>query len=152
MHRMIAWFASNHVAANLLMALLVIGGLLAVPTILMKPFPDIDIDMVTVTVEYRGAAPQETEEGICVRIEEEIESVVVLLLDHGADPNARDTVGWPPLHWAVSRRNLEIIERLIDAGADVNARDLAGQTALKHARGSDDIESLLKARGATSAE
>ncbi|NQZ96851.1 MAG: efflux RND transporter permease subunit [Myxococcales bacterium] len=75
MNRVIAWFASNHVAANLLMAVLVLGGLLAVPSILLKPFPDIDIDMITVTVEYRGAAPEETEEGICVRIEEEIEGV-----------------------------------------------------------------------------
>ena len=50
MNRVIAWFASNHVAANLLMAVLVLGGLLAVPSILLKPFPDIDIDMITVTV------------------------------------------------------------------------------------------------------
>ncbi|MBW2269423.1 MAG: efflux RND transporter permease subunit [Deltaproteobacteria bacterium] len=75
MNRIIAWFAANHVAANLLMFVMVIGGLLALPTILFKPFPDIDVDQVTVSVEYRGAAPEETEESVCVRIEEEVEGV-----------------------------------------------------------------------------
>ncbi len=75
MNGMIAWFARNHVAANLLMFFLVLGGLISVPNILLKPFPDIDVDMVTATVEYRGAAPEESEEGVCVRIEEEIEGV-----------------------------------------------------------------------------
>ena len=75
MNRMIAWFASNHVAANLLMLVLVLGGLLALPAILLKPFPDVDIDIVQVQVEYRGAAPEEAEEGICIRIEEEIEGI-----------------------------------------------------------------------------
>jgi multidrug efflux pump subunit AcrB len=75
MTRIIAWFASNHVAANLLMAVLVLGGLLAIPSILLKAFPDVDVDMIRVSVEYRGAAPEEAEEGICIRIEEEIEGV-----------------------------------------------------------------------------
>ncbi|MAE94954.1 MAG: hypothetical protein CL910_09870 [Deltaproteobacteria bacterium] len=75
MKRVIAWFAQNHVAANLLMFIIVIGGLIASGVVLLKPFPDIDIDMVSVTVEYLGAAPEETEEGVCVRIEEEIEGV-----------------------------------------------------------------------------
>ena len=75
MNGIIAWFARNSVAANLLMFLLVFGGLLALPSILLKPFPDIDIDMVTVGVEYRGAAPEESEEGVCIRIEEEVEGV-----------------------------------------------------------------------------
>ncbi|MCP5067057.1 MAG: efflux RND transporter permease subunit [bacterium] len=75
MTRVIAWFAHNHVAANLLMFIIVIGGLIASGVVLLKPFPDIDIDMVSVTVEYLGAAPEETEEGVCVRIEEEIEGV-----------------------------------------------------------------------------
>jgi multidrug efflux pump subunit AcrB len=71
----IGWFAGNHVAANLLMLLLVVGGLAAVPSILLKTFPDIDVDMITVSVEYLGAAPEEVEEGVCVRIEEAIEGI-----------------------------------------------------------------------------
>jgi multidrug efflux pump subunit AcrB len=73
--RAIAWFAENHVAANLLMLLLVLGGITALFTVPIKTFPDIDIDLITVSVAYRGAAPEEVEEGVCVRIEEEIEGV-----------------------------------------------------------------------------
>ncbi|MDX1649794.1 MAG: efflux RND transporter permease subunit, partial [Myxococcota bacterium] len=69
------WFARNPVAANLLMLLLVIGGLTTLPAIPQKEFPDIDIDLITVGVEYRGAAPEEVEQGVCVRIEEAVEGI-----------------------------------------------------------------------------
>ena len=73
MNRIIAWFVHNSVAANLLMFELVAGGLLTLPSIHQEEFPSIDTDLVRVSVEYRGAAPEEVEQGICVRIEEEIE-------------------------------------------------------------------------------
>ena len=60
----VAWFARNNVAANLLMLVFVVGGLVALPTIPQKTFPDIDIDMVSIAVEYLGAAPEEVEEGV----------------------------------------------------------------------------------------
>lgn len=73
----LAWFASNSVAANLLMVMLVAGGILSLATgrIGQKTFPDIEIEMIRVTVEYPGAAPEEVEEGVCIRIEEEIQGV-----------------------------------------------------------------------------
>jgi len=73
--RAIAWFARNHVAANLLMALLVIGGLTAILRVQIKSFPDIDVPIITVSVTYLGAAPEEVEEGVCIRIEEEIQGI-----------------------------------------------------------------------------
>ena len=75
MKRAIAWFAENHVAANLLMMVIVVGGIAALPVIHQKTFPDIDIDMVQVSVAYLGAAPEEVEEGVCVRIEEQIQAI-----------------------------------------------------------------------------
>ncbi len=75
MKRAIAWFAENSVAANLLMLILVVGGLAALPSIQQKTFPDIDVDIIQVGVTYLGAAPEEVEEGVCVRIEEEIQGV-----------------------------------------------------------------------------
>ena len=71
----VAWFARNPVAANLLMLLLVVGGLTTLPRVPQKEFPDIDVDVITVAVEYPGAAPEEVEEGVCVRIEEELDGV-----------------------------------------------------------------------------
>ncbi len=72
---MIAWFAANPVAANLLMALLVVGGISSLPTIPKRTFPDIDIPVISISVEYLGAAPEEVEEGVCIRIEEAIDGV-----------------------------------------------------------------------------
>jgi len=72
-NRIIAWFAHNPVAANLLMLVLVTGGLLALPTIRQEEFPAIDTDLIRITVEYPGATPEESEESVCVRIEEAIE-------------------------------------------------------------------------------
>jgi multidrug efflux pump subunit AcrB len=75
MKGIIAWFARNHVAANLLMFVMVMAGVAALPGISQKSFPDINIEVVTVSVPYLGAAPEEVEEGVCVRIEEEIQGV-----------------------------------------------------------------------------
>ena len=71
----IAWFARNHVAANLMMVLFVAGGLVSLPRIHQKMFPDFEIDIVQVAVVHPGAAPEEVEQGVCVRIEEEIQSI-----------------------------------------------------------------------------
>jgi multidrug efflux pump subunit AcrB len=74
-NRAIAWFAENHVAANLLMMLLVVGGLLSIPALRQEIFPEIQLDVVTVSVVYPGAAPIEIEKGICIRIEEELQGL-----------------------------------------------------------------------------
>jgi len=74
-NRAIAWFAENHVAANLLMLLVVVGGLAALPGINQKSFPDIDIEVVSIGVPFLGATPEQVEEGVCVRIEEEIQGI-----------------------------------------------------------------------------
>jgi multidrug efflux pump subunit AcrB len=71
----LAWFAGNHVAANLLMLFIVVAGLLSLGHVVIEVFPEIDTDTVTVRVPYRGATPAEAEEGVCVRVEEAIASI-----------------------------------------------------------------------------
>jgi multidrug efflux pump subunit AcrB len=75
MHGAIAWFTRNPVAANLLMAVLLVGGVLALYTVHQEEFPNINTQMVSITVPYLGAAPEESEQGVCLRIEEAIEGV-----------------------------------------------------------------------------
>ena len=75
MHTAIAWFVRNPVAANLFMAILCVGGLLSILTVNQEEFPSFDIPIVTITVPYLGAAPEEVEQGVCIRVEEAIESV-----------------------------------------------------------------------------
>ena len=69
----IAWFAQNSVAANLLLIIMVVGGAVTLPTMPQKMFPDIDYNIISVNVVYLGAAPEEVEEGVCVRVEEALE-------------------------------------------------------------------------------
>ena len=72
MNGMIAWFAKNPVAANLLMVFIVISGLISVFTINLEIMPQVSLDVVSVEVPYLGAAPEEVEEAVTVRIEEAI--------------------------------------------------------------------------------
>lgn len=72
---MIAWFTRNGVAANLLMALLVIGGLVSAFTAKTELFPDFSLDMVVVQVPFLGASPEEVEELVVIRIEEALQGV-----------------------------------------------------------------------------
>jgi multidrug efflux pump subunit AcrB len=71
----IAWFARNSVAANLLMIFIVVGGLLTIQTINKQMFPQVKINWISYTAPYPGAAPQEVEEGITIKIEEALDTV-----------------------------------------------------------------------------
>ena len=57
-------------------------------------------------------------------------AVATLLLDRGADPNAKGINGHTVLHWAAAREEIDLAQLLIDRGADVNARDGWGSTPL----------------------
>ncbi len=71
----IAWFAHNPVAANLLMLCLIGGGLATAFTITKEVTPRIETNYVTVTVPYRGGTPRDVEQGVLIRIEEAIQDI-----------------------------------------------------------------------------
>lgn len=71
----IAWFAHNHVAANLLMIMIIVVGLLSLTQIRRELNPDLTIDIVLVTVVYPGASPEEVEQGVTVKIESAIKDI-----------------------------------------------------------------------------
>ncbi len=68
----IAWMTKNHVTANLIMILFIVGGLIMAGRIKQEIFPDLNLDFVFITVPYPGASPEEIEEGIVLAIEEEV--------------------------------------------------------------------------------
>ncbi len=75
MKSLISWFAKNGVAANLLMAFIVFMGLFALTTVVLEVFPEMSTQTVSVTVPYLGAAPEEVEVAVCIRVEEAIQDV-----------------------------------------------------------------------------
>lgn len=68
----IAWMAQNPVASNLLMVVILVAGLLGVSTIKQEVFPEFELDMVTISVAYPGASPEEVEQGVVLAIEEAV--------------------------------------------------------------------------------
>ncbi len=72
---LLRWFASNHVAANCLMLLIIGGGVVALMETPVEVFPEVDPDLITITVPYPGASPEEVEQGILLRIEDRISGI-----------------------------------------------------------------------------
>lgn len=71
----IARFANNPIATRLLLALLLGGGLISVSNLSIQAFPDADLGLVTVTVEYPGATPAEVDEEVNQRLVQPIRDV-----------------------------------------------------------------------------
>ncbi|MRX26655.1 efflux RND transporter permease subunit [Kangiella sp. HZ709] len=71
----IAWFTRNSVAANLLMGAIFIAGFIGILNLRQQVFPDLITNSISVRVAYPGAAPQEVEEGIVTKIEENIKEI-----------------------------------------------------------------------------
>jgi multidrug efflux pump subunit AcrB len=73
---MIGWMASNPIAANLLLVIVLIAGVVAIKGIRKEVFPSFPTDTFTVTVPYPGSSPEEIEQGILLKIEEELRDIV----------------------------------------------------------------------------
>jgi len=71
----LAWMASNSVAANLAMILLLVGGLLMTPFIKQEVFPEIALDTIRIDVAYPSASPEEVERGVILAVEEAVRAV-----------------------------------------------------------------------------
>ena len=73
------------------------------------------------------------------------DEVVAVLIDSGADVNARQRHGWTPLHGAAQNGSVTSVERLLAAGADADATNDDGATPISLARaaGHEAIVDLL---------
>lgn len=68
-------FVHHPVAANLLMLILILAGLFAASKLNVQFFPNFSLDVVTVRVEWRGAAAEDVEEGIVTPLEQKLKTV-----------------------------------------------------------------------------
>jgi ankyrin repeat protein len=73
-----------------------------------------------------------------------------ILIQKGADVNAKDLLGWTPLIYAAYHGQTEFAALLIEKGADLNARSNVGWTPLMYAAfsGRAEVGKLLIAKGA----
>lgn len=105
---MIAWFARKGVAANLLMGVILIMGAFSIKSLKVEMFPEFDLDIVTVSVLYPGAAPPEVEEGVCKQIEEKV----------------WDLTGIKEMN-SIARENVGVVTLSVERGTD--SRELADE-------------------------
>ncbi|WP_318455273.1 efflux RND transporter permease subunit [Photobacterium leiognathi] len=72
---LIAWFAHNHVAANLLMLMVMLGGLFSISLINKEIFPAFALNRIMISASYPGASPEDIEQSINVKIEQSLDNV-----------------------------------------------------------------------------
>ena len=71
----LAWMAGHSVAANLVMLVCLVGGFFSLQNIKQEVFPDIELDVVTVSIAYPGASPEEIERACILAIEESVQGL-----------------------------------------------------------------------------
>jgi multidrug efflux pump subunit AcrB len=74
-NHIVAWFVRNPIAANLMMLLIIVGGVQTIPTIEKQFFPERELNKIEVVVVYPGAGPAEVEQQIAMRIEEAVDDL-----------------------------------------------------------------------------
>ncbi len=165
MTRVIDWFARNSVAANLLMAFIVVSGAISAFSIKKEVFPEFSLDMITIQVPYLGAAPEEVEEAVNIRIEEAIQGIdgikqitstasegsgsVMIELELGADArkvvddiksNVDAITTFPDETEKPVIRELMSRRRVIDIAVSGRADDLTLKTIAERVR--DDLSAM----------
>ncbi|MDY7092290.1 MAG: efflux RND transporter permease subunit [Acidobacteriota bacterium] len=115
MNGMVRWFARNHVAANLLMVVILAAGAFSVANVKLEVFPEFSADLITVTVPYLGAAPEEVEEGVLLRIEERIQDLEGIKRINSTAVEGRGTVVVELLPEADVREVLDEVKARVDA-------------------------------------
>ncbi|MFT5726091.1 MAG: multidrug efflux pump subunit AcrB [Desulforhopalus sp.] len=71
----IGWMVNNRVTPNLLMIILMIGGIFMSSKITREVFPAFELDNISISVAYPGASPEEVEQGIVLAIEDSIQAI-----------------------------------------------------------------------------
>ncbi len=74
----LAWFARNEVAANILMIAILAAGIVISGKIRQEVYPEFSMDIVEVSMEYRGASPEEVERAIILPIEAELRGMEII--------------------------------------------------------------------------
>jgi multidrug efflux pump subunit AcrB len=111
----IAWFAANGVASKMMIVVIFVGGLISLLTVKKEVFPEFSSDMITIAVSYRGAAPEEVENAVSVRIEEAIQGIDGIEKIRSSSAEGMSMVTVELLHGADATKVLDDIKAEVDA-------------------------------------
>ena len=76
MKKIIQYFIKFPVAVNIVMAAFVIFGYIGLKSLKSSYFPLVDSKIITISLVYPGASPQEIEEGVILKIEDNLKGLV----------------------------------------------------------------------------
>jgi len=110
----VSWFAGHHVAANLLMIFVLLGGLLSLSTIVVEIFPEVSIDTITIRVPYLGASPEEVEAAVVLRVEEAVAAIQDIERINSSASENIGTVSLKLEEGADGRRVLDDVKAAVD--------------------------------------
>lgn len=71
----VAWFASNPVAANLLMIMVILLGVFSLSSLRREALPSIAPDTINISISYDSGSARQSEEGLAMKIEEQLEGI-----------------------------------------------------------------------------
>ena len=111
----IAWMAKNGVAAKMMIVVIMIGGFMSLFTIKKEVFPEFSADLITIAVAYRGAAPEEVENAVSVRVEEAISGIDGVAKIRSSSAEGVSMVIAELLHGANAEKVLDDIKAEVDA-------------------------------------
>ena len=69
------WSVEHRVSVNLIMVFLIVAGLYTVLNMKREMLPQFSLDMINIGIKYPGASPEEVEEGVCIKVEEQLKSL-----------------------------------------------------------------------------
>ena len=115
---LIAYFAGNPIAANLLMVLLLAAGVAAGLRLPVEDYPEFDLRAVVVRVPAPGASPQEVEEDIVRRLEESVIGLEGVQQVRSTSTESRGTVLVELTAFANADRVLDDVKQAVDNIAD----------------------------------
>lgn len=68
-------FAQHRVAANLLMIMMLVAGALSLNRLNTQFFPNFALDIITISITWRGASAEDVEESLTTRVEQELRTI-----------------------------------------------------------------------------
>lgn len=111
----IAWMAKNGVAAKMMIVVILVGGFISLFTLKKEVFPEFSADLITVGISYRGAAPEEVENAVSVRVEEAINGIDGIAKIRSSSAEGMSMVTAELLHGANADKVLDDIKAEVDA-------------------------------------
>ena len=111
------WSVEHRVTVNLVMIFIIVAGLYTVFNMRREMFPQFSLDMIDISVAYPGATPEEVEEGICIKIEEQLKSIEDVKTCYSS---ANEGVGSVLLEF---EKGVDLREKMDDIEAEIDLID-----------------------------